>query len=1291
MNLDFSKGIHTQSKPINTPPGYYRDAENMRTSGGSLRTEEGMKLLNVPADFIIWGSCPIGDETILLGEQAGKSIIGSLKNDNWTMEIGPRVNDVFGIFEETQVEGRKNWAGERLIYFSTPTGARAINLDTLDQNLPDFEFDKITSLFLEYDLPRTAYIGEKSSGAVPTGVYQFAVRLVTESLAATPFGLMSNVIDIVPTALTSERQAVEGAPPQTPTSKAIELSITNIDTTFKYIQLGIITYVGLANTPVVYESNLVAINNQRTIVYTYRGAADHKDTLPLEELIASGVSYSSGKFFTQKDGCLLIGAPSEAAQPPIDWYRVAAGITAKYTVKLIPYQEGLNFQYSNMDKVNSYNLKEVSVNPMDNGYKNPMTCYLYKTYRRDEVYVLTITPVFTSGALGPTIQVPANSSVATPATVTNPNNPNEGGLLGTYVSEETYADNTYPGISGTQGLRLHKFPDARQQPLIEGSVDNGTCNIRVLGIELSNIVLDPSEQVYAPQIAGFIIGRVNRRGNETQLAQGIVRPHTRTTYAGSQRPALSSMLGDGFATWYGDVKGSGVFQPSGPPVLNDFNFLAPDLIHGLYDINNGSHIKQHSVYKCRPYYNGFHTLHHDMNDFSAVQPFFKNVISGVPSATSSSLDVTPTLLDSTRVKIGPFGVAGAAKSDGGKTTKTFTRGSSTLAMCSSEGLFWFGSPEPIKYHIPSYPLYRAWDTMSYDKVSSRKTGLEALQSSGSTAFTTDFVLHTLVKQDTKQYGPLDQMTSMFVEYIPWQGFSGTATFFNGDTFINKYGLTVNDEAEFPWPVGDEGDNLRARPNSCNGIIYFWLESNNNYDYRHYIHPDTYSESSISGSAGSVPFFPVYKQLISASIPVGLLTMKAKNWQRPGYASQYNNQYSAQPNLKPYTTTPKEDVERRASLVNRIIYSAQAVQGEKSDSYRIFLPNNYYDVPQEFGELTDVYVLGELFASTNQVQWRLFFNTLATQVTSVGQVVLGTGGAFPRPGVPMTTVDGGYGGTSHWTHAVNTVLGRAFIDKKQGKMFIMRETLTDISNDLDEDYKLSIQGMDNRSLLVGVEPLRDRVFFRINNIMWSYYLPGNVFTSRHTYAPRYMFYHGPHLYLNNSNSLVGNKGTFKHSAGPTGLFFGVQHKASVTLVLNAEKSKSKYFSSAELMTKRTTESGVPLAFSTFENVECWNDERYSGFNKLIFKDDAFKQPGILEVLASKVKDSFRFSIPRDIVKDPNNSIFIPSNHLQTIGDTIPAEWLARMRGNYLVLKFTTDNTKGPLHLFDVVVEVSLNVR
>jgi len=1311
MKTDFTKGINTNTKPINTPSGFYRDAVNMRVTGNAKRTDEGNEPTTVPTNFIQWGSCAIGDETILIGTTGGKSIIGSLDIDgNWKVEIPNRAGvDILGVTEPVQIVGKKNWAGERIIYFSTPVGSRRINLD-INYPTDDEEFDKITSLFLEYDLPRVVYTGENNSGELLSGVYEIAARLVTDSGATTPFGIISGIIPVVDTNINGSRYVITGAPPQTQTSKALKLRIDNVDPAFKYIELGVVTYIGLSNTQKITKTTQILINGQTSITTSYRGASDDFGALTTEEFIVSGIAYTSAKYITQKDGTLLLGSPVEEEQPPINWFRVAQNITARYKVKRIPFTETLKFEGQRYTKNNvtsekDYKWRETSdenMNPSNEGYKDPITCALYKGYRRDEVYAFTITPVFISGVYGPTVHIVGPPS-GTSTTVDYI--PNEGGLLGSYISGEKYPDDRYPGLIGT-GLRLFKFPDAKQQPIIEGNVETNNCFIRVLGVEFSNIVLDASELQYADQIAGFIIGRVDRRGQETQLAQGIVRPNVTLVSSSSvEQDVRTTMLADGYGAFQWSLEDSYSSRSiDSTPDLTDFTFVAPDLIHNLYPSSVASHIKQYSAYKSNPYaapmaysIEDNDLIWDDASDPARFNTAFHNV-TGDNITQNASLVTTEVELESNPLDIKAFGVPAMSFSDGGKRNTILVKGSSELQMASSQGFTWFSTTgNPINFYRPVKYFYRNYMRIdNNDFEESCYYNIPGNNNPAASGFRADFVVHTLTRRNDKQYGPLNQMVGMFVDYVSWKDFSGSITVYNGDTFISKYGLKLSDESAYVWPESDDWGNRRLKytkaPN-MNVMLYFWLESDNNYDYRHFTQSSTYTEETVTGDPSTLPFYPKYKQLANVDTPFGLLSMGAPNFNSPGYSKGYNTQYSTQPTIKPYVVTPIEDVIRKGSLVNRIIYSAQAVQGEKADGYQIFMANNYYDVPQEYGELTDLYVNRELYASTAQVQWKLFYNVLATQATSAGEITLGTGGAFNRPAVPMATVDGGYAGNTHWLHAINTIWGRVIVDKLQGKFFLLREDLATISGPLDDNERIRVQLLSDTygTILVGSEPLRERVFIKVGITMWSYNLERQMFISRHSWTPRWFFSHGPHLYSNQTVPTIGSIGIFKHGVGITGMFYGKRHPSSITIIANGEETVSKLFQNMEILTKKTTESGLNLPFDTWNKLELYNEERYTGVNNITIKTNSFQQAVPMELLASKVKDCFRITVPRDVVINPEVNIFTLSNHAQHNGDTVLTKWLPKMRGTYMELKLTTNNSQGPLFIYDVTFGLIQNIR
>ena len=163
---------------------------------------------------------------------------------------------------------------------------------------------------------------------------------------------------------------------------------------------------------------------------------------------------------------------------------------------------------------------------------------------------------------------------------------------------------------------------------------------------------------YADQIAGIIIGRVDRRGKETQLAQGIIRPTCNVLFDNNSSYTKSILLGDGNVEWSNDMGGASEVKlgfSSDTPDYSSVQFLSPDLIHRAHTASQGAYIQQHSLYKCDPYtINNAYTnrILGDRDQPARPNVFFKNIT----GPSTDTLDTTKKQLDGTKVEVGSFGV-----------------------------------------------------------------------------------------------------------------------------------------------------------------------------------------------------------------------------------------------------------------------------------------------------------------------------------------------------------------------------------------------------------------------------------------------------------------------------------------------------------------------------------------------------------------------------------------------------------------------------------------------------------
>lgn len=143
--------------------------------------------------------------------------------------------------------------------------------------------------------------------------------------------------------------------------------------------------------------------------------------------------------------------------------------------------------------------------------------------------------------------------------------------------------------------------------------------------------------------------------------------------------------------------------------------------------------------------------------------------------------------------------------------------------------------------------------------------------------------------------------------------------------------------------------------------------------------------------------------------------------------------------------------------HRLYYSEQSFQEELTDNYRVFLPNNYRDMPGETGKITDLFVYNNnIYVHTEEALW-MMPNNHQERVTDQIVSFIGTGDFFSVP--PRKMVDGKTGnsaGTLHNKSRIITPDGVFFISENerniyklnsQGLSSIIENNLTWFNNNL----------------------------------------------------------------------------------------------------------------------------------------------------------------------------------------------------------------------------------------------------
>lgn len=165
---------------------------------------------------------------------------------------------------------------------------------------------------------------------------------------------------------------------------------------------------------------------------------------------------------------------------------------------------------------------------------------------------------------------------------------------------------------------------------------------------------------------------------------------------------------------------------------------------------------------------------------------------------------------------------------------------------------------------------------------------------------------------------------------------------------------------------------------------------------------------------------------------------------------YNLSYSFNQNNINLSTTENQLTGLNGSFgkyPNRIIYSNQSVDGEIDDQYRVFLTQNFRDIPKDTGEIWNMWQFNnDIYAHTENALFKTYMQPNAVLTTTAGdEAVLGSGNLFSNPPQKILTKEGYSGGTkSAWGYMI-TPYGLIFVDNNGKKIYrLLNDQLEELS-------------------------------------------------------------------------------------------------------------------------------------------------------------------------------------------------------------------------------------------------------
>jgi hypothetical protein len=238
--------------------------------------------------------------------------------------------------------------------------------------------------------------------------------------------------------------------------------------------------------------------------------------------------------------------------------------------------------------------------------------------------------------------------------------------------------------------------------------------------------------------------------------------------------------------------------------------------------------------------------------------------------------------------------------------------------------------------------------------------------------------------------------------------------YGGDTFICRYGLVSTLTPS----------NKKAAANPIRGLHYHIVESTENINFRN-------QESADSA------YFPneIAKTMLHDS---GLTDFTHKD------NIKYNNNYSEGNNIRTAFPLPLRDVIQN-DFPTRAHRSVKNDTTSIIDNYRIFLANQFKDLPKNRGDLWTLASFNNLLYFHMEESLFAAQGKQTMEMKDGSEAFVGSGDIFTQDPNEMVQTDGGFGGTQSQWAALTTRFGYFFVDQRSKKVFLMTDQLKEISN------------------------------------------------------------------------------------------------------------------------------------------------------------------------------------------------------------------------------------------------------
>lgn len=419
------KGLWLDTPKNVQPEGTYSYALNAMSLSdfgeeGVIANEIGnAAAFNLPDGYVLLGALPTsnGDTVLFSGEyttlRPGTSVrgeIGIQSPDNAYSTLINSNDFDFHLLYQIQAEIALLNGCDRVVYSNTPS-LYAINIDNIEQYLLDGETVAtanasgdgwnvdLMKLFTPYTNARITDITVNDTGGdLPLGTYFAIIQYLDSDLNGTGWMEFTNAIPVIDESYSGTNfEALDGGLNSVlpPTSKSITLSITNLDTSFPYYQVGLIASNDDVRTGYILENSPITSSTSSYTISTHSA----QEEVPINTFTVERAVYESAETLAQINSRLVLG-----------------NVTEKQVDHAILQQAANSFK-------TSWYTKEYTAEDITNAtsYKSPEAFFEFRTHPRDEVIALGVRFRFTDGYITPVYHIPGRE-LNTGTTDTYPDN-----------------------------------------------------------------------------------------------------------------------------------------------------------------------------------------------------------------------------------------------------------------------------------------------------------------------------------------------------------------------------------------------------------------------------------------------------------------------------------------------------------------------------------------------------------------------------------------------------------------------------------------------------------------------------------------------------------------------------------------------------------------------------------------------------------------------------------------------------------------------------------------------------